>query len=176
MNSWPTMPVRRGRRLRSCSCEQPFSHGAVDVDSLRSCRLETFSSSVCATRMLPARSGRARPGRPESRDVGRERDHRGGQVRDRVEPDGGDRQGLARLDAAGRGLLIAARMGPASPTRRMRISARALSEITLGARPPEMVPMFRLPAPSTGSWGMGMRRIFSSTSRSFSMAESPSSG
>ena len=44
-----------------------------------------------------------------------------------------------------------------SPTRRIKISARASSAITLGARPPEMVPMFRVLGPSSASTGSGMR-------------------
>ena len=73
-------------------------------------------------------------------------------------------------------LASAALVSLESPTSRIMMSARASSAITLGARPPESVPMFSVLGPSSGSTGSGMRRIAASASISLWMAESPSSG
>src|SRR5205807_1774093 len=47
--------------------------------------------------------------------------------------------------------IRASRTGAASPTKRMASSAIAASGTTLGARPPEMTPMFKVLRPSTGA-------------------------
>ena len=78
---------------------------------------------------------------------------------------------------AGQGLAGSpARSSAVSPTVRIRTSARAWSAMTLEARPPEIVPMFRVVSPSTGSDGSGTARSRASASSSRSMADSPSSG
>src|ERR1700682_114184 len=48
--------------------------------------------------------------------------------------------------------------------------------MTLGARPPEMVPMFRVLGPKRGSVRSGIRRTAARASSSLSIADSPSSG
>src|ERR1035441_10256187 len=53
----------------------------------------------------------------------------------------------------------AALVSPESPTRRIMMSARASSAITLGARPPESVPMLSVLGPSSASTGSARARV-----------------
>ena len=82
----------------------------------------------------------------ERRDIGRKRDDCRRNPIDRAQMQ--------------RGNLVS----PESPTSRTMISARASSAITLGARPPERVPMLRVLGPSSESTGSGIRRIAASAS------------
>jgi hypothetical protein len=72
--------------------------------------------------------------------------------------------------------FIARRTGSGSPTSRMAISAIAASAITLGARPPEIVPMLSVHGPIRSSCGNRIERTRSKASSSFSIADSPNSG
>ena len=111
----------------------------------------------------------------ECGDIGGESDDGGRDAIHRTQADGGNFDDLAQLGTAGRGALEAW-VSVESPTRRIMISARASSAITLGARPPERVPMLSVLGPSSGSSGSGIRRISARASSSLLTAESPSSG
>ena len=159
MKCWPTMPVapRMPTSMRVCIIALP----CVDrFRLLRAIALWPRALRACAPRgWSPARSGTARPTAPPNAGISVVKATTVvGMPSSAFSRSGGDfdapravRRGPPRR-APGPALVSAE-----SPTRRIMISARASSAITLGARPPEMVPMFSVLGPSSGSTGSGMR-------------------
>src|SRR5450755_441108 len=157
--------------------EQLPHHFLINADRVVQFRLGIRSSSVCATWIEP---GPIRKGIPHAPPNAGMSVVYATTVVSIPASEPSRSAGISILSRASAFPATAAAMASfvavESPTRRIMISATASSAITLGARPPAMVPMFNVLRPSSSSTGNGIARMRASASSSLSMADSPSSG